>query len=578
MKKTLLLFFVLSLCTFPIFSQSVEWFESIYRQRDSFSISDAQFHPQSLTASENYIYNIFLSSTPYIDFTRSADTLPIDNLNYLYYQRFVLTQYSTKGELKWKKKLPGTYSSTAAIAQKGDNLFVAATILGKTTFFGDTLNLKDMVVALMKFDKNGNLMWYKFSAPFYYSSECEINKLVVDDDENIYIGGKLFGNRPLVFDKIQTFEWGLQFVFQFDKNGKPIKAHTLFDRERKDGGGIFDFRDMKINHKGEIYILLDDGGRNTESSCAYRPWRASVYKIPKGKAIEQVVSVHSSDLMTVSNMELDAFTDDIYLTGRYRGQMSVNDFKSENLGCGEPNAFLMRLMPNGKVLWFKKGLDGDFSDGYSLVKEPKGSLLWVGIQSYDYNKKDISHRYPNVTERYPDGKTRLFIRRMSPYGKELDSVAYYVSSSYRRDLFSNILIAQNNKNTFLFGKYNCYFDSLSVSRCYQGWSSSEKLFLFKVSDNQLTKEYTFPKNPENDWVADVFPNPTNDYSFLNLIQSTSLPIIVSIYDISGRIVNYQEYPADTKSIFIDCQNYTNGFYLIKAQSGEKIFTTKLIKQ
>jgi hypothetical protein len=73
----------------------------------------------------------------------------------------------------------------------------------------------------------------------------------------------------------------------------------------------------------------------------------------------------------------------------------------------------------------------------------------------------------------------------------------------------------------------------------------------------------------------LYPNPANDYFFINGSTSTDN---IKIYDMLGKVyyLNYNFIPS--KGILVDLNNLKNGYYIIKVESLNKsIRTLKLFK-
>jgi len=79
-------------------------------------------------------------------------------------------------------------------------------------------------------------------------------------------------------------------------------------------------------------------------------------------------------------------------------------------------------------------------------------------------------------------------------------------------------------------------------------------------------------NEVSDIDFDIFPNPANDYLFLN-IKKTINPCILTITDLLGKVVYSEIVIINSK---IDISSFNSGFYLVIVESEESSFTKKLI--
>ncbi|NNL16625.1 MAG: T9SS type A sorting domain-containing protein [Flavobacteriaceae bacterium] len=77
----------------------------------------------------------------------------------------------------------------------------------------------------------------------------------------------------------------------------------------------------------------------------------------------------------------------------------------------------------------------------------------------------------------------------------------------------------------------------------------------------------------------VYPNPIiNEVLYVNLVQKTENTTPVEIYDLAGKLIYSKSYPADTNRLEIDMSDISNGFFVLKVSTSEKIYNYKLIKR
>ena len=79
---------------------------------------------------------------------------------------------------------------------------------------------------------------------------------------------------------------------------------------------------------------------------------------------------------------------------------------------------------------------------------------------------------------------------------------------------------------------------------------------------------------ENSIRLKLFPNPTNKY--LNINRETKEPIIVSMYDMTGKIIFSNVF--QSKEIIIDLSKFQNGIYNLKTISNGLHNSTLIIKK
>ncbi len=77
--------------------------------------------------------------------------------------------------------------------------------------------------------------------------------------------------------------------------------------------------------------------------------------------------------------------------------------------------------------------------------------------------------------------------------------------------------------------------------------------------------------------AAVFPNPFSSRITIEIADVVKTPILVSMHDVTGRMVSLNEFPA-SQILEIDATNLSPGIYIIKVSSQSKFFTSKLVKR
>ncbi len=77
----------------------------------------------------------------------------------------------------------------------------------------------------------------------------------------------------------------------------------------------------------------------------------------------------------------------------------------------------------------------------------------------------------------------------------------------------------------------------------------------------------------------VYPNPIiNEVLYVNLAENNENTTPVEIYNLAGKLIYSQTYPANTKRLEIDMSNLVNGFFILKISTSEKLYNYKIIKQ
>jgi Secretion system C-terminal sorting domain len=80
--------------------------------------------------------------------------------------------------------------------------------------------------------------------------------------------------------------------------------------------------------------------------------------------------------------------------------------------------------------------------------------------------------------------------------------------------------------------------------------------------------------------VNVSPNPTNDNIILDVSAAVSSLAKLQIIAVDGRVIRSMPIPVhnDRNQYKIDVQDLSQGIYILKLESGKRIFTTKLVKK
>ena len=102
------------------------------------------------------------------------------------------------------------------------------------------------------------------------------------------------------------------------------------------------------------------------------------------------------------------------------------------------------------------------------------------------------------------------------------------------------------------------------------WKSSSYLGINESSNNSV------------DFKAKLkaYPNPTNDNTSIRFDLSQNGNVDLAVYSLSGRLmktISKKNVPAGENTIFIDCEDLSNGTYIVKLVSGKQVESVKFIK-
>jgi hypothetical protein len=576
MKYLILYLIALPCCCLS--AQSVDWFETIGVKNYGDRTRIDPFAIHGFTADDSILY--VGGSAPrsgFFHFYRSGDSMTTFKPNCCWSGSFV-AQYSADGRFRWARSLGtniGYYYQKMAMTSRNGAVY-AAVSMGESGLVGVDSAIKNSYpsVLLIKFDKEGREVWRNLSNSFYWMGDVELGKLIVDENDNLYFSGRLKTRfRSLIFDSVTTPPKTAQFVFRFDAQGK-AKEVTAFQEIQE---GIWDMRvqDMQTDGKS-VFLMMNPSSRNASGSCAIPKLRTDIFKIIGGKT-KQIATFTCNSLLTTTSFGI-ADNGDFLVAGRYHGTIEVGQWRSPAIDCETDMGFVMRLNNEGRFIWFKNSpIANEYSDNYHLLREKDGNWLVAGYQQYDTKNFNISHRYPNLSTKYPSGKARIAVRRLSGLGVQLDSVTYY--TSHVEEDFDNMLLAQNGRKTYLAGVYECFFDSLSVSTCATDGYREEmgrKIFIAQISDKVLkNKALQSPQSTPS--VFSISPNPTSGYLDIRTPTPLDADAEVLLNDVNGRIAFKGNLPKGQFFHALNISDLVSGVYIMRIKAKEAVWTTKITK-
>jgi len=202
---------------------------------------------------------------------------------------------------------------------------------------------------------------------------------------------------------------------------------------------------------------------------------------------------------------------------------------------------------------------------------------------------DVSVR---LTDVYPDGRSMLLldgIKRMRfRAGFEAADTAVLIPGhiyGFNFDLFANTAITflaghkirvdvtssnyprfdcnlNNGQTMYVAGDTLTAMNSVHVNPSFSSYIILQ-LESFPDAVNEMSEEIGF----------EVYPNPSQDWINVHLSHFTLGPVTFKIIDLTGREIQI------INSNFANCKlpiaDYPNGLYFIRAEAGDKIFTTKI---
>lgn len=304
-----------------------------------------------------------------------------------------LIKYDNDGSLQWTKTFYGkNYSNKAStegrniVIDSNDNLYV----VGETNGYIDGYsNPEDNEgVLLLKYDTSGSKEWGKLLIPENPSGEVysyvSVNSMVLDGDDNIYIGGYTEGH----LDGQQLSGSIDTFIIKYNSNGdiqwtkligssgfETLGADLVLDSQNNLYVlGSYKTSSYGVGFMGEDCYIVLSGGKIPQSSCNY------IIKYDSNMNQKWIKLLAPSNNIGVNGMAIDKY-DNIYLAGST--QYSIDDYES----LDEVSAFFMKYDSNGKRQWYQMlSAENANTGGYGITISNNNMLYATYNTGYDINQ------------------------------------------------------------------------------------------------------------------------------------------------------------------------------------------------
>lgn len=158
-------------------------------------------------------------------------------------------------------------------------------------------------------------------------------------------------------------------------------------------------------------------------------------------------------------------------------------------------------------------------------------------------------------------------------------------------LLSCLIHGQNNTTLLVRSTTGVSGSSSNISSnnnnyvIQQSFGQTSSIGSFNTSNYEIRQGFIQPnllskiidKNIPVNLNIDVFPNPFKETITLNFTEVQKGEIVVSIYDMLGRLVNENTYNAE-KTIILQLSNLAKANFILKVRSDNNQFVKKILKK
>lgn len=361
-----------------------------------------------------------------------------------------LSPIITAGQPDWTRLLQigsNSVQDVNAISSDSENIYMAASIAGQTTFDGSNYSsygIRDILLA--KLTNSGAILWKKQISPEVYGT-LYANAIQTDGIGNIYIAGTLFGTITIGESTISSSPSASAFLAKFDSNGNGIWAAPFLST----GSGI---SRLAFDDNQNIFLLS-----KTNKLLKFSPTGSLIWEQTYPNRTLQAISIRESNL---------------YIGGALQ---KSTDFGSINLtSVGVYNTgFIVKADLNGVFTNSFKVEGSDSFDGSAvsdIVIDHEGNILFTGGYTKDLILGSIS--IPNQTRSY-----YTYIAKCDADFNFIWAKSSGELTDKYRSIWTYQLFQDNSYNIYQLGMNSCSFPFGGVKIT----NTTGNQFLIKFDEN-----------------------------------------------------------------------------------------------
>ncbi|MFA8451395.1 MAG: T9SS type A sorting domain-containing protein [Bacteroidales bacterium] len=495
------------------------------------------------------------------------------------------------------------------------------------------------IYSFYQFGSNKGYLWHtrfennSWSHPtplvsFSFSEEGYLDKkfgtFTIPSTHNSYIAGSLFINGNNSHDEDVPYQLcqGIRFI-EMDINNIPFPFNANIERSvaiehgKIYGGTIFGQRNVRFgiweikafieSHPNEIIILkIDSPSGVSYENYKYFFQKYGIYDKMYMAENKDYANLTPRDILNAGKQillfggdtrEMNSGIESLMNNSRSWGTNDVNNISPIAVSnkTDEKPFYVIAMYGTEDPLGFGSKSKDRIMNEYNWTKNHfltgwRSSAMRPMSYVYDYST------YGDVMEVIHD----MNYKYRSVMGKTVD-----INGNLIPDVKYKVTYSSDGKTieTVINGSYNFpaeIGETITITASKDGIKLSQSEFTYNNKENKDIEFNFKQENPQGDnlsnlksqnnneeinsninLVEDVFPNPfTNVLNFkINSIDSKN--VVCEIYDITGREVHSQNFNLHRNGesdLSIDLNQLKSGLYIYKINSGENVYSGKIIKK
>lgn len=267
----------------------------------------------------------------------------------------VIVKHDPQGNIKWLTSMGSGstifFNNPQFKVDSENNIYVAGSIFLDAKYEADSIFIDRCGVVLTKIDgETGKVIWHKLLGESNYLEEFEIEKMVLDEQDNIYLALK-FSKFNFSLEGLAIFSEASpsNALVKYDPNGEIIwltNIRTPWENKYGETRVLEYQKDTK-----QLLAVQSQGYYNWSSSCEYSDWRYN-YQIISSETgqINHSESFTGSDLGSLTKGLFNK-NGELVHTGFFRGKLDFNDYIGESpvgTNCHTFAGFMASYSPKNK--------------------------------------------------------------------------------------------------------------------------------------------------------------------------------------------------------------------------------------
>jgi hypothetical protein len=478
-------------------------------------------------------------------------------------------KYDHTGKFQWVRTAGGQWGdyAKAVTCDGAGNIFVVGEMEMTIQFYGTNTTLStwgDNDIFIARYNTNGELIWAQRAG----GKGNDKPHAVVLDGNFLYVAGKI--EKEAYFDegaiRLTTDDSDDIFLAKYDINGKFYWVRQVV------GPGEDEAMDVTVDADRNVYITgFVEGDANFSGTTIKSKGNKDIF-IAKYSPDGNLIWVkNDGGLRNDAGYGIVAAPDGrIYVTGGFREKSTFGNIEMTAIK-GDLDVFIACYSKDGEIIWVKKG-GGDINDNSFAIACDSESNVY--ITGYYGAKAEFGGQFITAAD-----SADIFVAKYTKDGELgwLMSVDGIKDHEYKMgteeagraiwvDKFNNVIVAGSFRSDAMFG--NHYL---------QGWMNSD-IFVAKIKQPGSTEpDFTSVAETELKNYFEIYPNPTQDYIFINYWGNDQLNLRVEIQTIQGQVMIQKDYTCTGgHKQRIALNDLAQGIYFVKITSAEGQHVQKIV--